>query len=169
MGSNCEYGLTSDNLSYYMENLNRLTRFIYIWPVPFHIKTFGGKDHVILHLDIVAETITKTPRPTTKVLKANEPLPPNAVIKQTHSDAGCHVHLPTNLHRNWEYMNEFQPIPESLWMAQTYVPTLRSLGKWRVFIIGGQPIHIVHTKYKADKLAWSWESVERYYTLNELT
>jgi hypothetical protein len=69
--------------------------------------------------------------------------------------------------RNWDYI-ERETIPGSLWIAQSYVPELAILGEWRVFVIGGDIVSVVHTVYKEETQIWNWEMVELYYTLDEL-
>jgi hypothetical protein len=165
--SNDEYGINKDNLDTYMSSCVNLSRLVYMWPSTRQINSVGSKQQFISHLDIIA-TKTSTLRPRTILLKNGNSIPKNAVIKRSHSDCGHHVLLPNNKGRNWESLNQHPKIPGAVWMAQTYVPTLRSLGEWRVFIVGGQTIYTVHTKYNEDKSTWSWEPVHDFYSLEEL-
>jgi hypothetical protein len=95
------------------------------------------------------------------------------VLKRTHSDAAEHVLLPHDKamqpKRNWEYLRSQMDIPGCQWMAQTYVETLKKRGEWRVFVIGGQIVYMLHTLRNREKKTWSWDVVRTYYSLEELT
>jgi hypothetical protein len=60
-------------------------------------------------------------------------------------------------------------IPRAAWMAQTYIPELRTFGEWRVFIIGGTVTHVVHTRRNQEKLTWAWEPVHSYYSMQDFS
>jgi hypothetical protein len=119
------------------------------------------------HLDIIAKSETNTPRPHWKFLNYGDALPSQDVIKRTHSDCGNHVLRPGHPDRNWEYIYK-ETIQGSRWFSQRYVPELTVLGEWRVFVIGGDIISVVHTIYNGDSQTWRWEMVHSYYTLEEL-
>lgn len=150
-----------------MLNFNNLTRLLYIWPPIQQVHTFGMKQQLIFHLDIVAATVTRTLRPATKTLNIGDTIPQETVIKRSHSDCGIHTLMPNESGRNWESMLRLPQVPGAVWFAQTYVPTLRTLGEWRVFLIGGEPVYIVHTKFHEEKSIWKWEFVENFYSLQE--
>ena len=151
-----------------MKNFNSLTRLLYTWPSVHQMNSIGAKHQLIFHLDIIAGTITHTFRPATKQLIPGDPIPANAVIKRSHSDCGQHVIMPDESGRDWESINQMPHVPDAIWFAQVYVPTLRTLGEWRVFIIGGHPAFVVHTRYNTDKSVWIRELVDTYYLLEEI-
>ena len=53
-------------------------------------------------------------------------------------------------------------------MVQSFVEPLVRLGEWRVFLIGGKVVYMVHTVKNRDRNTWSWDIVNTYYTLEEL-
>jgi hypothetical protein len=165
--SNNEYGINKYNLDIYMSSCVNLSRFVYMWPSIRQMNSIASKQQFISHLDIIAAK-TSSLRPKTILLKDGDSFPKDAVIKRSHSDCGHHVLLPNNKGRNWESLNQHPKIPGAVWMAQTYVPTLQSLGEWRVFIVGGQAVYTVHTKYNEEKSTWFWEPVDDFYSLEEL-
>src|ERR1700732_5575813 len=88
----------------------------------------------------------KSARPKTRLLTDGEPILNVMVLKRTHSDAGEHVILPSDIDkRNWVYLRSQLDVPGSQWMAQSFVETLMRLGEWMVFVIGGKPVDRVHT------------------------
>jgi hypothetical protein len=165
--SNNEYGLDKHNLDIYMSSHINLSRLVYMWPPLQQINSIGSKRQLIRHLDFTASK-TSSLRPRTVILKDGDLIPNDAVIKRSHSDCGHHVLLVNDDGRNWESLNQHPKIPGAVWMAQAYVPTLRSLGEWRVFIVGGRAIYTVHTKYNEEKKTWTWEPVDDFYALEEL-
>jgi len=54
-------------------------------------------------------------------------------------------------------------------MGQTYVELLSKRGQWRVFMIGGQIVYIIHTLHNPGKRTWAWDVVQTYYSLDKLT
>jgi hypothetical protein len=165
--SGVEYGLDSSAYQRYLVFLKeRLLKVAHIWPPLEHLKQ-GTKNDLFVNLDVVAMSETSTPRPSWTLLRREEPIPETSVIKRTHSDCGAHVLRPGSMDRNWDYI-ERETIPGSLWIAQSYVPELAILGEWRVFVIGGDIVSVVHTVYKQKTELWNWEMVEVYYTLEEL-
>lgn len=107
-------------------------------------------------------------RPRTTPLVHGQEIPEDAVLKRTHSDCGFHVVLPEisvetqdagavnrrkelKSQRTWGHLDLRTTAPEQLWIAQEYVPTLRSLGEWRVFLVGGCPLNVVHTVQATEK------------------
>jgi len=149
-----------------MTSFSTLSRLLYVWPPVQQVNGIGSKQQLVYHLDIIAVK-TSSLRPVTKVLKVGDSLPKDAVIKRSHSDCGQHVLMPNESGRDWFNLNQYPKVPGATWFAQAYVPTLRKLGEWRVFIIGGRPIYTVHTKYHEGKSTWSWEPVDSFYSLRE--
>lgn len=108
-----------------------------------------------------------TMRPQWYILRNGNTISPNHVIKRTHSDCGNHVLKPGNPRRYWDYLAQHQ-IPGSVWFSQEYIKELDVLGEWRVFIIGGNIVYIVHTKRHKNGSTWKWEPVHSFYSLKEL-
>jgi glutathione synthase/RimK-type ligase-like ATP-grasp enzyme len=120
-------------------------------------------------LDLIAQERTKTARPKTRLLVDGEKLLNVMVLKRTHSDAGEHVIIPSDTRRhNWEYLRSQLDVPNSRWMAQSFVEQLVRLGEWRVFVIGGKVVYTVHTLKNLERNTWSWDRAHTYYTLEEL-
>jgi hypothetical protein len=149
-----------------MTNFDKLSRYLHIWPPVQQVNGIGSKHRLIRHLDFIA-SITSSLRPVTKFLNPGDLIPNLAVLKRSHSDCGEHVIMPGQPGRDWSSLNNHPSIRGAAWFAQAHVPTLQTHGEWRVFIIGGKPIYVVHTKYNDEKKTWSWERTEGFYSLEE--
>jgi hypothetical protein len=159
------YGLNNNNIAKYEMELDTLRRIVHIWPPPNQSK---NKWELIQMLDLVAARRTYSVRPITRPLQIGDPINDMVVLKRTHSDMGNHVLLPNNLNRNWKYMSRNMEVPGCMWLAQSYVYTLASLGEWRVFLMGGQIVYVVHTVHNPQKGTWTWDVPVNYYSLEEL-
>lgn len=105
--------------------------------------------------------------PSTKKLNEDDTIPPFAVLKRSHSDSSTHVIMPSDTKkRNWNHLKSEAPAGE-IWLAQEYMPTLFSLGEWRVFVVGGAMIQVVHT-HRNRNGSWSGTMVQSYWSLEEL-
>jgi hypothetical protein len=151
-----------------MLNYEILSRKVSIWSPFYQVNTIGSKVTLIQSLESIAEEITKSCRPQSRVLTPGEALPSRAVLKRSHSDCGGHVLFPDQPGRTWDEMRSFSPHIRAVWFAQMLVPELERFGEWRVFIIGGKPIYVVHTRYNKQTAGWLWEPVDSYYSLREL-
>ena len=169
LNSNTQYGLTTVNVHQYLDNLQGLSRIIRMWPPQNHVNTMASKWELAQTLDLIAQERTKTVRPKTRLLVDGENILDVMVLKRTHSDAGEHVIVPSDVNRrNWDYLRSQLDVPGSRWMAQSFVELLVKLGEWRVFLIGGKPVYVVHTLKNPDRNTWSWDMARTYYTLEEL-
>ena len=140
-----------------------------MWPPQNHVNTMASKWELAQTLDFIAQERTKSARLKTRLLTDGKPILNVMVLKRTHSDAGEHVILPSDIDkRNWVYLRSQLDVPGSQWMAQSFVEPLMRLGEWRVFLIGGKPVYTVHTLKNRDRNTWSWDMVRTYYTLEEL-
>jgi len=120
-------------------------------------------------LDLIAQERTNTARPRTRLLIDGERIVDVMVLKRTHSDAGEHVVMPSDIHkRNWDYLRSQLDVPGSQWMVQSFVEPLARLGEWRVFLVGGKVVYTVHTLKSQGRTTWSWDVAHTYYTLEEL-
>jgi hypothetical protein len=165
---NSEYELDTTNIQSYLMGIEQLQSIVYIWPPPQHVERMGSKMPLMKNLDFIAATVTNTKRPVTRILDVNQQIPDSIVIKRTHSDSGNHVLFPGNPLINREYLLSQLNIPGAVWFGQSYIPTLRHLGEWRVFIIGGQIIDIAHTRIHHETGCWKWERATRFWSLEEL-
>ena len=166
--SNPQYSITAANVSMYKKNILQLASVILFWPDPLELEKLASKAVLISHLDEVARTCTQSFRPTTERLSPGQSIPSNTVLKRTNSDCGLHVLMPESIHRNWEYLHKNSEIDGSIWLSQSYVPSLYKLGEWRVILIGGQVVHTVHTHYKPHLNDWTFNAAEKFYSLGEL-
>jgi len=140
-----------------------------MWPHQNHINTVASKWELSKSLDLIAQERTKTARPKTRLLVDGERIVNATVLKRTHSDAGEHVVVPSDVYRrNWDYLRSQLDVPCSRWMVQSFVEPLAKLGEWRVFLVGGEVVYTVHTLKNQDRNTWSWDIVHTYYTLEEL-
>ena len=57
--------------------------------------------------------------------------------------------------------------PGTFWMAQEHVPSLEIIGEWKVLIIGGRIITIMHT-YKSQSGQWGSEETSAFLTLDKV-
>jgi glutathione synthase/RimK-type ligase-like ATP-grasp enzyme len=128
----------------------------------------GSKWQLIENLDIVANKM-RTARPRSILLNPDKPIPHQAVLKRTHSESSKHVLLLDNPNRNWDHLKNHSEIPGSRWFAQTYVPQLETAGEWRVLMVNGKSLYVVHTLPNTKKGTWQRELVYNYYSLKELT
>jgi len=136
-----------------------------IWPHPEHVDRVGVKSNLIASLDEIAREVTFTPRPVTKVIKRPCPIPTDTVLKRTHSDTGKHVVLPNTIGRTWD---KLQDGPRgSIWLSQTYIPTLPQLGEFRVMLVNGEPLYTIFTvMLKSD--CGAAVPVDRFLALSEI-
>jgi len=140
-----------------------------MWPPQDHANTMASKWELAQSLDLIAQERTNTARPRTRLLVDGERILNAMVLKRTHSDAGEHVIvLSDTLRRNWDYLCAQLDVPDSRWMAQSFVEQLVRLGEWRVFLIGGKVVYTVHTLKNWEWNTWSWDMAHTYYTLEEL-
>jgi hypothetical protein len=155
----------------YRDNMNTLKVFTIVWPDHDHVNSFGSKGTLYKHLDLIASLKTNTARLKWTRLTPGERIKSGGVLKRSHSDSGQHVLIP---HRdedkmNWEYLARHMSVPGCCWIRQSYSDSLKELGEWRVIIVGGEIYCVVHTVYSKSKRVWSAESVNGWYTLEELT
>ncbi|KIM90474.1 hypothetical protein PILCRDRAFT_84468 [Piloderma croceum F 1598] len=170
---NNPYGVTSGNITQYIENLREVCREVCIWPPQDQVNNIASKWQLIQSLDLIAGTRTLSSRPRTWLLCNGQPINNKTVLKRTHSNAAEHVLLLNDKTMqpkwDWGYLCSQMDIPGCQWMAQMYVETLEKRGKWRVFVIGGQIVYTVHTLRNHEKKTWLWDVVRTYYSLEELT
>jgi glutathione synthase/RimK-type ligase-like ATP-grasp enzyme len=159
--------LNADNIEQYTRETEKLCEAVRMWPPQDQVR---NKYDVIRQLDLVAARRTISARPVTHKLDDIDNIDPTKVVlKRTHSDMGQHVILPGDESKfTLEYLQSRLEVPGCFWFAQTFVPTLRELGEWKVFLIGGQIVYIVHTRRNWSKGVWVSETPTTYYSLEEL-
>lgn len=162
------YGLDSSNATTFLQNLKSLAQSTYIWHSVDMPSTIGSKWQLIENLDIIAASDQRQ-RPQSRLMKSGDPLPPNAVLKRTHSDSGNHVILPKDnpVKRTWAYMDAHSNIPGCRWFSQAYIDLLRTVGEWRVVMVGGAPAYTIHTRPRKDK-SWKYRTVTEFWPLDRL-
>lgn len=99
--------------------------------------------------------------PATRVLTLGEDIPPSTVLKRSHSNCGTHIVLPAAgaCNRTWDHLNA-QISEDTVWMAQEYVQSLDEIGEWRVLIVGGGIVAVMHT-YKKSNGGWHGVTLEQ--------
>lgn len=149
--------------------MERLQIHTMVWPDFHHLDSIARKDRMYWHLKLIANTITRTATLPFHVLKDEQPIEEDSVIKRSHSDSGRHVLAPTDVGRNWEYLNGNMEVPGCVWISQRYCPLLVNYGEWRVLLLGGEIFHTIHTVWNGAKKTWVSEQVTAWQTLDELT
>jgi hypothetical protein len=164
---NCAYALNADNIEKYKREIEKLKQEVHLWPPQDQVL---NKYQLIKQLDLIAARRTISARPVTHRLEDIDNIDPTKVVlKRTHSDMCQHVILPGDETKyTKEYLECCLEVPGSFWFAQTFVPMLRELGEWRVFIIGGRIVYVVHTHHNWAKGIWMSETPTTYYSLHGL-
>ncbi|KAI6097729.1 hypothetical protein EDD16DRAFT_1719021 [Pisolithus croceorrhizus] len=165
--SSATYGWKdSSEVDRFAANLEMIRKVI-IWPPSRELERAGWKFPVIDNLSAIAASLVPACAPMTRRLGASEPIPHDMVLKRSHSDCSAHVIMPdASNKRSWPYLISQAPAGE-IWMAQQYMPFLPKFGEWRVFIVGGKIIQVVHT-YRVGNGDWLGCPVKAYWSLDEL-
>jgi hypothetical protein len=151
----------------YWERISDLEMRTKTWPPSVQVDCVGQKNVLIRHLDFIASQM-KVGRPKTTMLKRGDPIPEETVLKRTHSDCGSQVILPkAGRHpAKWDKLQEGPP--GSVWMSQEFVGHLRECGEWRVVMVGGKILYVVHTVYDKGRKCWNFVEVKRFLSLDEI-
>ena len=124
---------------------------MFIWPPIKQAHLVAMKWPTIEHLQMIARS-NGVYVPATVRLDRWHVLPDDVVLKRSHSEYGVHVILP-GIHkdiRTWEYLNE-NTGKDEFWMAQQYVQSLEQIGEWRVLLLGGHIMSVMHTHKTAGR------------------
>jgi hypothetical protein len=146
----------------------------FIWPDPDHVDGIGSKARLYQHLDLIASSITFTPRLPWKIINPGDEILTDCVVKRTHSDAAQHVILPQNVmpkdvrYRNWEFLQHEMNVPGCKWIMQSYSDSLKRLSEWRVIIVGRKIDSVIHTTFDKNTGDWTLNEVKEWFTLEEL-
>ncbi|KAI6036032.1 hypothetical protein PISMIDRAFT_25408 [Pisolithus microcarpus 441] len=156
----------SSEADWFAANLWTIRKVI-IWPPARELEHAGWKFPIIDDLYAIATSLIPACPPITRRLCTSDPIPPDTVLKRSHSDCSAHVIMPdASNKRMWPYLMSQAPTGE-MWMAQQHMPMLSKFGEWRVFIVGGKIIQVVHT-HRAGKGDWHASRVLTYWSLEEL-
>ena len=141
-----------------------------IWPPPKQLERVGWKEPDALFLGIFSKQNRRMhPRTHALNLETLTCIPGGMVLKRSNSDCSTHVILPEDTCRlTVDDLKRHSPHGE-LWLAQEYVPTLRMIGEWRVFIVNGTIIQTVHTYRNANSQGrWIAKQATSFWTLEEI-
>ncbi|KAG6369552.1 hypothetical protein JVT61DRAFT_14253 [Boletus reticuloceps] len=166
-GEGNSYHLNMDELARYESCVAQLASQTLFWPPIRLARQASMKWNTICHLQMIAR-LHGSYTPRTVRLSTGQDIPDDVVLKRSHSECAKHVILPTasRSRRTWEYLNAHTDKYE-FWMAQEYVQSLDQIGEWRVFIVGGNVISVVHT-YKTSDDGWKGTVTESFLTLDEI-
>lgn len=172
------YGWIQDNdtdeCELFMQRLSVIQRKpLAIWPPPKQLEWMGKKVSDSKMLAIIAKESNR-PHPSTSVLDlatlTDVTMPDDTVLKRGNSDCGTHVLFPSNRTRRRRCVADLQAMSPfgELWLSQEFIPTLQTIGEWRVFIVNGSIIHTIHTCKVDDGVGWAARQVMSFWSLNEI-
>lgn len=166
-GEGNAYQLDKEQLRLYESHVAQLCCHTLVWPPIRLSRIAASKWPTLCHLQTIAR-LRGEYMPTTICLKKGQDIPHNMVLKRSHSECCEHVILPTASRHcvTWERLNS-ETGNDEFWMAQEYVQSLDKIGEWRVFIIGGNVISVMHT-YKSSNDRWHGEVAGSFLTLDEI-
>jgi hypothetical protein len=146
--------------------LSDLSEDIRLWPHFDQVELFSNKILLASRLDAIARD-TGMPRPVTIVIEPGDPIPPDVVVKRTHSECGNDVYLPGEF-PGWLALQGLYAPPQATYFTQTYIPTLISHGEFRTVFCGPEPIYTIHTR-KNEKEVFDVSLVTSWHSLEALT
>ncbi|KAG1838461.1 hypothetical protein DFJ58DRAFT_733834 [Suillus subalutaceus] len=134
---------SSAQLQQYIYGLQMLESIVPVWPPSREILRASIKFNVIINLDQIASRMVNSPRPRTTLLSRNDVSQSFAgwILKREGSDCNRHVLLPGKV----DPLNLPPDCGHFRWLKQSYVPTLRKLGEWRIILVDCLPLWVVHT------------------------
>ncbi|KAG1771569.1 hypothetical protein EV702DRAFT_1048922 [Suillus placidus] len=120
-----------------------LESIVPVWPPSREILRASIKFNVIVNLDQIATRMVNSPRPRTTLLSRNNVSQSfeGWILKREGSDCNRHVLLPGKV----DPLNLPPDCGHFRWLKQSYVPTLRKLGEWRIILVDCLPLWVVHT------------------------
>lgn len=130
-------------LQKYLSRLQILESIVPVWPPSKEILRASNKFNVIVDLDQIASRTVNSPRPLTTRLSRTDLSQSfeGWILKREGSDCNRHVFLPGRV----DPSNLPPDRGHFRWLKQSYVPTLRQLGEWRIILVDCQPLWVVHT------------------------
>ena len=161
------YGFDKQSLATYEKHVAQLASHTQFWPPTKLTRRAADKWTTLCHLQIIAQN-TRRYTPRAALLVPGEVIPPDAVLKRSHSECGTHVLLPSAKPelRTWEHLTS-NATDGTFWMMQEYVPSLEWLGEWRVLVVGGKIIAVMHT-IKLRNGEWVGRPVHAFRSLEEV-
>ncbi|KAG6380436.1 hypothetical protein JVT61DRAFT_8574 [Boletus reticuloceps] len=180
--SSC-YDLHGNARNVYEATLLILARVVKFWPPIPQVRTAAHKWLTTPILDMIAAA-NGWRRPKTTVLTPGGVIPTGTMLRRSHSNYGDFVILPPESvvgdgavadkkrrqlegHRSWSELKSRTSSGEQRWASQEYVETLKTLGEWRCFVLGGHIALVVHTIYKPDE-HWEGKRVWQFKSLRQI-
>ena len=123
------------------------------------------------HLQLIAK-LNGSYAPATIRLTPWQVFPDNTVLKRSNSECGYHVILPNEHYsiHSWAYLNQ-NAGKGDFWMVQQYVQSLDHIGEWRVLLVGGGIMSVMHTHKTTAKDwrgDWAGTATDDFLTLQEI-
>jgi len=118
----------------------------------------GHKFNLISQLDSIAMEVTKTQRPRSILLEAEDVPPTGWLMKREHSDGARHIIFP-KLSKSVAKGNR---AGNYRWIAQEVAPLLRKWGEYRMVFVGQSPLYVMITTPQKDGSSWLWNEVKPY-------
>jgi hypothetical protein len=152
-----------DSFETYIKNLALLEKVqerIPIWPAIEEQRLEGNKFKVIQTLDLIAKSLSSSLprhswRPSTydmpqaqRLQQAGQFESTQYVAKRSCSGCARHVKFKFDLPTLAASDKGDKLHPISYWFVQQFVPTLRSCGEYRVYLVRGSIISIIWTKFR---------------------
>ncbi|KAG2353214.1 hypothetical protein BDR07DRAFT_1383383 [Suillus spraguei] len=130
-------------LQQYLSGLQTLESIVPVWPPSREMLRASKKFNVIIDLDQISSGMVNSPRPRTTLLSRTDGSQSfqGYILKCEGSDCQCHVILPGRV----DSLNLPPDHGHLRWLKQSYVPTLRELGEWRVILVDCRLLWVVHT------------------------
>ena len=171
--STLSYGWrTADEWKIFHESLVRLQLHpLAIWPPPKQLEWMGKKSPDAIILGIIANRLGNL-HPHTVVLDVRKmegnSIPKNTVLKRSNSDCGHHVIFPNDRRKRMLSNLQENSVDGETWISQEFVPTLQTVGDWRVFVVNGRILHVVHTYKSEENGAWVGNEAISFWSLEEI-
>ncbi|TDL13817.1 hypothetical protein BD410DRAFT_846594 [Rickenella mellea] len=166
------YGLSAAQAREYKDKIMDIRKKVKVWPEPDQLIQIGDKFKFIQRLEDIARNVTRSKRPQTTLLKRDDDIPSDRVVKRSNSGNGNSVFMPCDGRPPLTWDDLESPDTDMQWFTQSLVVPLRDNGEWRVILVGGKPLYTIHTlnQSKADRSPNWWpELVTKFYTLKQLS
>ncbi|KAF8452839.1 hypothetical protein L210DRAFT_846317 [Boletus edulis BED1] len=145
------YDLHGNARNVYEATLLALARVVSFWPPIPQVRAAAHKWSTTSMLDMIAAA-NGWQRPKTTVLTPGGVIPTGTMLKRSHSNCGDDFVIlpPESDLRSLSELKSRTSSGEQRWASQEYVETLKTLGEWRCFVLGGHIAFVVHTIHKPD-------------------
>lgn len=154
------------DVNWYTSTMLGISAFLPVWPPIEDLLDIGRKATLVQDLDLIARTITRSRRPSTRTLGPQDKNGisdgnANKILKREFSE-GRHTFLSKErvARLTIEEINRMITSPHR-WLLQDYVENLERFGEYRVYIFGGMWHSAIATHWagKEDDEG-NWEVVE---------